>query len=343
MNTFGTIFRITTFGESHGVGIGCVVDGCPAGISLALEEVQQELDLRAPGKRPYTSQRSESDVVTVLSGIYENTTTGAPITFFVQNREKVSSPRSFRPNHADVTYWQKYGHYDPRGGGRASARETLARVAAGVVAKKILSFEGITVTSWLSQVGTAVASRDFEQHSPTPTAMLFAPDSDTEKMFVEQLDLAVRAKDSLGGCVTCKVDHLPPGLGDPVYEKITSKLAHAMMSIPAARGFEIGEGFLAASLRGSQHNDALTVNNENVSHDSNHAGGVLGGITTGMPLLLRVAFKPSSVATSDEAKAQYSRNDPCVAIRAVPVVTAMTACVIADSLLSHRAFIRFSL
>ena len=334
-NSFGTLFRVTTFGESHGEGVGCVIDGCPAGLALSTGDIQSELDRRLPGKTAGTSQRNESDIVEILSGVYQGITTGAPIALWIANKAVDSSSYDesvLRPGHADLTYWQKYGHVDHRGGGRASARETAARVAAGAVAKKILMTAGIVVNAWLSQIGKIVL-----------------PSSHAEVDSVEALvQRLVEEGDSVGGIVSCRVDHVPPGLGDPIYEKLGAKLAFAMLSIPASRGFEIGEGFSAALMSGSEHNDPLCVREGAIESTTNHAGGTLGGISTGMPIFFRVAFKPTSsirkpVATVTKKKKATSHSTPspachdaCVAIRAVPVVEAMAALVIADAWLMYH-------
>ncbi len=337
-NSFGTLFRVTTFGESHGRGIGCVIDGCPAGLLLSVEDIQPDLDKRAPGRVLGTSTRHEHDRVEILSGVYEGRTLGSPVALWIENSDIDSSTydRSMiRPGHADVTYWQKYGHVDHRGGGRASARETAARVAAGAVAKKIARQLNVEVVAWLSQVGEVLLPQ-------TPTA--------ADRAQVEELLKTVEAEgDSIGGVVSCTVLHLPPGLGDPIYEKLGAKLASAMLSIPASCGFEIGCGFSAASMKGSEHTDPLEVHDGVIRSTTNHSGGTLGGISTGMPIFFRVAFKPTSsiqkpcpTVTKDGSPAVYStpntgRHDPCVAVRAAAVIEAMAALVIVDALLMQKA------
>ncbi len=329
-NSFGTLFRITTWGESHGKAIGVVIDGCPAGLPLTEEEVNTELALRAPGNSPYTSPRKEPDRAEILSGLFEGKTTGAPISIIIPNQDADPSKYApikelMRPGHANFTYLEKYGIFDYRGGGRASARETACRVAAGAVAKKFLAQFDITVTAYIHAIG----------------------DATTEAEIIEALENI--NGDSLGGIVGCTVAGLPIGLGDPVYEKLEANLAKGMLSIPATKGFEIGAGFEAARMKGSEHNDGFTTDESgNIVPASNHAGGTLGGISTGLPLNFRVAFKPtSSIAkpqpTVDMAGAPQtfelppgSRHDPCVAIRAVPVVAAMAALTCADALLAAR-------
>lgn len=322
-NSFGQIFRFTTFGESHGPAIGVVIDGCPPGLSLSEEDLAVELERRAPGRQLHTSPRCEPDRPRILSGSFEGVTTGAPIAVCIENVD--ADPSAYeavkdvlRPGSAAYTYLQKYGRFDWRGSGRASARETACRVIAGAIAKKLLREKGIIVRAlW---------------HTTTP------------------VDVVQAEGDSIGGVVECIIEGVPPGLGDPVYEKLPARLAYAMMGLPAARGFEIGEGFAAANMRGSVHNDQFQADGKAISSKTNHAGGVLGGISTGESIKCRVAFKPASsikkeqetVTTSGERVSYtlpvHSRHDPCVAIRAVPVVEAMAACVILDALLLQNSY-----
>jgi chorismate synthase len=337
-NSFGTLFRITTFGESHGEGVGCVIDGCPAGLALSTADIQPELGRRSPGKALGTSLRNEPDEVEILSGVYEGKTTGAPVAMWIANRDVDSSSYDssvLRPGHADLTYWQKYGHVDHRGGGRASARETAARVAAGAVAKKLLQSSGSFVSAWLSHIGDIVL----------PVVPSVADKECVDALLQSIIDNG----DSVGGIVSCCIAHLPPGLGDPIYEKLSAKLAFAMFSIPASRGFEIGEGFSAAAMMGSEHNDSLFIHEGTIQSSTNHAGGTLGGISTGMPVFFRVAFKPTSsirkaMATVTKemtsvvhVTSAVARHDPCVAVRAVCVVEAMAALVVADAWLMQKA------
>jgi chorismate synthase len=357
-NSFGTLFRITTWGESHGAAIGVVIDGCPAGIAVSSHDINSALAKRAPGNSPYTSPRKEPDQAEMLSGIFEGKTTGAPISIIISNHDADSSKYEpikhlLRPGHANFTYTKKYGHYDHRGGGRASARETACRVAAGAVAQKLLDHFAIQVTAYIAAIGNidvAVASikpatiTELAQQSP-----VFCPDHSAEKHMLQALDNSKNSGDSLGGIVAFTVTNMPAGLGDPVYEKLEANLAKAMLSLPASKGFEIGEGFAAARMTGSEHNDAF-VSSEHTPTASNHAGGTLGGISTGMPLNGRVAFKPTSSIKKPQNTVDFqgqeqtfnlpagSRHDPCVAIRAVPVVAAMCQLVIADAiLLNHCA------
>jgi chorismate synthase len=357
-NSFGSLFRVTTWGESHGRAIGAVIDGCPAGLPIAIHDIQQELDLRLPGKNSYTSPRKEEDLVEILSGVFEGVTTGAPISLIIWNKDAQSSSYDkirdlLRPGHATFTYLEKYGIFDHRGGGRSSGRETACRVAAGAIAKKILSFYDIKVFAYLKEIGdismslTDIADVDILkgliQKSP-----LFCPCPQTEKKMIELLQKEKEQGDSLGGIVECQAVGVPAGLGDPVYEKIEASLAKAMLSIPASKGIEFGEGFHAARMKGSHHNDLFFSDEGKVFTKTNHAGGMLGGISTGMPIVLRVAFKPTSsirkeqdtVNREGEKKklelSKDARHDPCLAIRAVPVVEAMIALCLVDALLINK-------
>lgn len=351
-NSFGTIFRITTWGESHGKAIGCVIDGCPACIELSVDEINEALSKRAPGGSALVSPRKESDCVEILSGVFEGKTTGAPISLLIHNHDVDSSKYEpikelFRPGHANYTYLNKYGIFDYRGGGRASARETAARVAAGAIAQKILDRAGITVTSFLQQVGT-VELQDYCQDNLAmlvDESSLFCPDKCTEEKMVAQILQAKETGDSLGGVVACIAQGMPIGLGEPIYDKITARLAYAMLGLPASRGFEIGDGFSASYMLGSEHNDGYEIR-KGVTHlTTNHSGGVLGGITTGEDLFFKVAFKPTSsimkaqkTTTFKNSDAVFSlpagsRHDPCVAVRAVAVVQAMCRLVLADAYL----------
>jgi len=359
-NFFGQLFRITTFGESHGPAIGVVIDGCPAGISLDKEEIDAELLLRQPGSNPYTSPRKEKDEVEILSGLFQGKTTGAPIALVIRNRDADSSKYEpiknlLRPGHANFTYLEKYGIFDYRGGGRSSARETAARVAAGAVAKKFLALFNIELCAFVAEIGgIAIAEPDLSPLSKLSktvrSSALFCPDAQAAQKMMEKIEEAKQEGDSLGGILQCVAANLPTGLGDPVYGKLEALLASAMLSIPATKGFEIGSGFAAARMKGSQHNDAFDVNEHGkITTSTNFAGGTLGGISTGLPLTFRVAFKPTSsimkpqktVTTHGEKKPfqlpEGSRHDPCVAIRAVPILEAMAALVLADALLMNRS------
>lgn len=352
-NSFGKHFRITTWGESHGPAVGVVIDGCPAGLSLSVEDIQEEVDLRRGGQSPYTTPRKESDQVQIYSGIFEGKTTGAPISilFFhddVDSSKYDSMKKLFRPGHANYTYIQKYGIFDDRGGGRASARETVCRVAAGAVAKKLLKKFEIQVYAYIKQIGSVNINNSDQTLEKIKESSIFCPDPQIEKQMIQVLEQTKQEDDSIGGVVGLQVLNVPIGLGDPVYEKLEAQLANAMLSIPASKGFEIGRGFTSSSMKGSQHNDAFTVFREKIQTKTNHAGGTLGGITTGMPLFANIAFKPTSSIQKKQQTIDCekqiqsfklpsgSRHDPCVAIRAVPVVQAMARIVIADALLQNR-------
>ncbi len=358
-NSFGSIFRITTWGESHGPAIGVVIDGCPPNLPLSEEDIQPELDRRSPGKSPYTSPRKEEDQVQILSGTFEGVTTGAPISLIIWNKDvKTCSydpiQNLLRPGHANFTYMTKYGVFDYRGGGRASARETACRVAAGAVAKKILSFFSIEVIAYIKEIGGIGFSDLNTQDLPLlkkaiHTSPILCPDLATETLIINLLEQEKKEGDSLGGIVECQAFGLLVGLGDPVYEKLEAILAKGILSIPASKGIEFGEGFQSARMRGSTHNDCFIKDSTGkIITETNHAGGLLGGISTGMPLVFRAAFKPTSSIKKEqktvtlEGKEDYlnlpsnSRHDPCIAIRAVPVVEAMTALSLVDALLYHK-------
>jgi len=356
-NSFGKLFKITTWGESHGPAIGVVIDGCPAGLELDEHEISAELAWRSPGKNPYTSPRTEMDRASILSGVFEGKTTGAPICILIMNKDVDSSKYEpikdlLRPGHANYTYLEKYGIFDYRGGGRASARETACRVAAGAVAKKFLINSGVKIGAYIKQIGAVEAKlteNNFDEiRALTYQSELFCPDVAATAEMQELIEKAKNAGDSLGGIVEFMAVQVPVGLGDPVYEKLEANLAYAMMSLPATKGFEIGSGFGSVLMQGSEHNDSFTAENGSIKMATNYAGGTLGGISTGMPIVGRVAFKPTSsirktqeTVTLSGEKARFeipagSRHDPCVAIRAVPVVEAMVALVLADAVLLNR-------
>lgn len=357
-NFFGQMFRITTFGESHGPAIGVVIDGCPAGLVLSEEDIQNELALRRPGQNSYTSPRIEKDFPEILSGVFEGKTTGAPIAILIRNQDADSSQYAsiknlYRPGHANFTYLGKYGIFDYRGGGRSSARETAARVAAGAVAKKLLLHYGIECTAFVAEIGgIAVSPPDLSNlqtlREKTYASPIFCPDETAAQKMMEKIAQVKVEKDSLGGILVC-VAHLPSGLGDPIYCKLEALLAFAMLSLPATKGFEIGSGFQASRMKGSEHNDGFDLDEKGCVHTkTNFAGGVLGGISTGSPIFFRVAFKPTSSIQKPQQTvnlqrekatlllSESARHDPCVAIRAVPSVEAMTALVLADALLMNR-------
>jgi chorismate synthase len=357
-NFFGQMFRITTFGESHGPGIGVVIDGCPAGLALTEQDINEQLAFRQPGKNMYTSPRTEGDTAEIFSGVFDGKTTGAPITILIRNKDADSTQYEaikdlYRPGHANFTYLEKYGIFDYRGGGRSSARETAARVAAGAVAKKLLARFNIECTAFVSEIG-GIAIRDPDLsdlkkiREKTYSSPIFCPDEKAAEKIMERISQIKEEKDSLGGILAC-VAHVPIGLGDPVYCKLEAMLAYAMLSLPATKGFEIGSGFQASRMKGSEHNDAFDIDSQGHVHTStNFSGGTLGGISTGSPIFFRVAFKPTSSIKKSQAtvslkgeKATFQlpetgRHDPCVAIRAVPIIEAMTAIVLVDALLMDR-------
>lgn len=363
-NSFGTFFKMTTWGESHGKAIGVVLDGVPPGIPLTEEDIQVDLDRRRPGQTPWTSPRFEPDQAEILSGTFEGMTTGTPISILIRNQNHDSKPyhqvaKLHKPGHASYAYIEKYGIFDYRGGGRASARETACRVAAGAVAKKILAQKEIFIKGFLSEVGPCrLEERYFDSlqdlEERLSKSSIFVPSAQTESAICSYLEGLMREGDSSGGIIEAIAFGMPAGLGDPVYEKLEAKLAHAMLSLPASKGFEIGEGMRAASMRGSDHNDGMFVEESQVAFATNHSGGTLGGISTGQPLQFRVAFKPTSSIRKDQNTVTYdgkeavfslpvgSRHDPCVAIRAVPIVEAMGALVLVDSLLMQKALEEFS-
>ncbi len=346
-NSFGKLLTVTTFGESHGPAIGCVIDGCPPGLALQAQEFAPDLARRATGRSRYTSQRHEADEVEILSGVYTGVTTGTPIALLIRNTDQRSHDyrdleATFRPGHADYTYWQKYGIRDPRGGGRASARETTMRVAAGVVAKKWLAHRhGVRVRGYLAQLGD-ITPRAFDWDAVEANAF-FWPDASQ----VGELEAAINALrkvgDSVGARVNVVADGVPPGWGEPVYGKLDAELAAALMSINAVKGVEIGAGFAAISQRGSQHRDEMHPD----GFASNHAGGILGGISSGQAVTASMVLKPTSsialaghsVNLAGEAVevSTHGRHDPCVGIRATPIAEAMMALVLMDQALRHRA------
>ena len=355
-NTFGHLFRVTTWGESHGPALGCVVDGCPPGIALTAEMIQGFLDKRRPGNGKFVTQRQEPDAVRILSGVFEDErtngqrTTGAPISLMIENTDQRSKDYSeiaqaFRPGHADYPYFAKYGVRDYRGGGRSSARETAARVAAGAVARLVIP--GVTVRAALVQIGPHPINRDNWDWAQTSENPYWSPDAAIIPVWEEHLEKIRKAGSSTGAVVEVEAVGVPAGWGAPLYGKLDAELAAALMSINAAKGVEIGEGFASAALTGEDNADAMRLGPDGEPlFLSNHAGGVLGGISTGQPVVARVAFKPTSSIliprqTLNEAGEEVDlrtkgRHDPCVGIRGVPVVEAMTACVLADAFLRHQ-------
>lgn len=341
-NTFGTIFRLTTFGESHGTAIGGIIDGCPAGLVIDFDAVQHELDRRRPGQSAIVTQRKESDTVQFLSGIFEGKTTGTPIGFIIPNEDQKSADYShikdvYRPSHADYTYDKKYGIRDYRGGGRSSARETACRVVGGAVAKQLLP--DVTINAFVSSVGDIFIDKPYQalDFTKTDTNDVKCPDAATAKRMDEYIKEVRKAGDTVGGTITCVIKGVPAGWGEPVFDKLHAELGKAMLSINAVKGFEYGSGFCGAKMKGSEHNDSF---NEDGSTKSNLSGGIQGGISNGMDIYFRVAFKPVATIMQDqetinsENKAVVisgrGRHDPCVVPRAVPIVEAMAALVLVD-------------
>ena len=348
-NSFGEIFRVTTFGESHGAGVGCIIDGVPPNIPLSEKDIQHDLDRRKPGQSAVTTPRQESYTVEILSGVFEGRTTGTSLALLIRNKDQHSSDYDnikdvFRPGHADYTYLQKFGIRDYRGGGRSSGRESAARVAAGAVAKKILGFEGIRVVAYTLAVGDVVAR--VVDHAVIEQNIVRAPDLRQAEEMVNRINEARELGDSLGGIVETVVLGCPPGLGDPVFDKLEAKISHAVMSIGAVKGIEFGAGFAVAQMRGSQSNDAPMIDKGRLKTKDNLAGGILGGIATGEDICFRIAVKPtSSIARAQVAASKdmslkslevKGRHDPCLCPRMVPVVEAMTAIVLADALLIQK-------
>ncbi len=347
-NTFGRLFKVTTFGESHGPAIGCVIDGCPPGLEIDAEEIQYELRRRATGKSRHTSQRKEKDEVQILSGVFEGLSTGMPIALVIENTDARSKDytdiaETFRPGHADYTYWKKYGFRDYRGGGRSSARETTMRVAAGAIAKKYLLQEfGIEVRGWLAQLGPIRTDRvlDMDVIDNNP---FFSPDPAVVEELEAHMDALRKSGDSCGARISAMARNVPAGLGEPVYGKLDADLAAAMMSINAAKAVEIGAGFQCVDQLGTDHRDEITPE----GFLSNHAGGILGGISSGQDILLSVAFKPTSslripcqsvdIHGNAVEVVTKGRHDPCVGIRATPIVESMLALVLMDHVLRQRA------
>ncbi|MCS6787122.1 MAG: chorismate synthase [Thiobacillaceae bacterium] len=346
-NTIGLHFCVTSFGESHGPAIGCVVDGCPPGLALAEADIQRDLDRRKPGTSRHVTQRRESDRVEILSGVFDGRTTGAPIALLIRNEDQRSKDysdiaRTFRPGHADYTYWQKYGIRDWRGGGRSSARETAVRVAAGAIAKKWLQERyGTVIRGYLAQLGPIRIP--FKDWAAVETNPFFAPDPDSVPELERFMDALRKSGDSIGARVNVVAQQVPVGLGEPVYDRLDADIAHALMSINAVKGVEIGDGFAVVEQRGSQHRDELTPQ----GFLSNHAGGILGGISTGQDIVASIAIKPTSSirlpGRSIDLDGQpvevvtHGRHDPCVGIRATPIAEAMLAIVLMDHALRHRA------
>ncbi|MFS0488975.1 chorismate synthase [Leadbetterella byssophila] len=352
-STYGKIFKISTFGESHGAAIGAVVEGCPAGLDFDLEAIQYQLDRRKPGQSRITTQRKEGDVAEVLSGVFENKTTGTPIGLLIRNEDQRSKDYShiadkFRPSHADFTYTTKYGVRDYRGGGRSSARETAARVAAGALAMQVLKTQGIEIYSYVSQVGNLKLDKTYKEVdlNRIDENAVRCPDPEMAQRMFDYIDEVRKAGDSVGGVITGVIKGVPAGWGEPVFDKLHAELGKAMLSINAVKGFEYGTGFEGASWLGSQHNDIFFKEGDKVRTQTNYSGGIQGGISNGEDIYFRVAFKPTATIMRDQTSINEAgeevvvsgkgRHDPCVLPRAVPIVDAMSALVLVDFMLRAR-------
>lgn len=352
-NSIGRLFKLTTFGESHGKALGAIVEGCPAGLTLDLEKIRLEMQRRKPGQSKITTQRKEEDEIELLSGVFEGKTTGTPIGILIPNEDQKSKDYAhiadqFRPSHADYTYFEKYGHRDYRGGGRSSARETAARVAGGAIAKQLLATLGIHIQAYVSQVGALRLEKPYTELNLdlAEDNIVRCPDPELAARMIEHIDAVRLDRDTIGGMVSCVIKNCPPGLGEPVFDRLHAALGKAMLSINAVKGFEYGSGFEGVSLRGSQHNDAFVQQEGKVHTLTNHSGGIQGGISNGQDIYFRVAFKPVATIMQDQASVNEAgeavivsgkgRHDPCVVPRAVPIVEAMAALVLADYLLLSK-------
>ncbi len=353
-NVLGKIFRISTYGESHGVAVGVIIDGCPAGVKVDLEDIQRELSRRKPGQSSIVTQRKEEDRVELLSGVMEGLSTGTPISLVIYNKDQKSKDYDhikdkFRPSHADFTYQSKYGIRDYRGGGRSSARETVARVASGAIAKEFLRLYGISIHAFVSQVGHLSLERDISDigYNHIENNIVRCPDPELADQMIAFIKEVRKDGDTIGGKITCVIDGVPVGLGEPVFDKLHADLGKGMLSINAVKGFEYGSGFDAITMRGSEHNDIFRKDGDQVKTTSNYSGGVQGGISNGMPITFNVAFKPVATLMKDQESVDKDgqsvvitgkgRHDPCVVPRAVPIVEAMAALTIADHLLRSRS------
>lgn len=353
-NSIGSIFRVTTFGESHGVGVGVVIDGCPAGLIIDSDFISKQLSRRRPGQSAITTSRNEEDHFELLSGIFEGKTTGAPLSFFIKNKDVKSEDYShlqheYRPSHADYTYDVKYGHRDYRGGGRSSARETASRVIAGSVAQLVLNHYGIRISAYVSAVGNIQTSKSYSQLdlSKIESNVVRCPDELVAAQMENYIKEIKAAGDTIGGIISCVIEGMPAGLGEPVFDKLHADLGKAMLSINAAKGFDLGKGFESVGMKGSAHNDVFVNVGDKIKTETNNSGGIQGGISNGENIFFRVAFKP--IATLLQAQKSINdsgeeitlegkgRHDPCVLPRAVPIVEAMAAITIADHLLRNRA------
>jgi chorismate synthase len=352
-NSFGRLFRITTFGESHGKALGAIVEGCPAGLEIDEEQIRLEMQRRKPGQSKITTQRKEEDEIEILSGVFEGKSTGTPIGIVIKNGDQKSKDYShiadkFRPSHADYTYFEKYGIRDYRGGGRSSARETAARVAGGAIAKQFLATKGIQIQAYVSQVGDLALQKPYTSLNLdlAEDNIVRCPDPEIADQMIALIDSVRLERDTIGGVVSCVIKNCPPGLGEPVFDRLHAELGKAMLSINAVKGFEYGSGFEGVKMRGSQHNDAIVNEAGKIHTTSNHSGGIQGGISNGEDIYFRVAFKPVATIMQDQESVNEAgetvtvsgkgRHDPCVVPRAVPIVEAMAALVLADFLLISK-------
>ena len=352
-NSFGKIFKITTYGESHGVGVGVIIDGCPAGVKVDEALIQAEMQRRKPGQSKITTQRKEEDVVEILSGVFDGMTTGTPVALAIRNTNQKSKDYahikdSFRPSHADFTYQEKYGVRDYRGGGRSSARETAARVAAGAIAKMYAQKAGVKVQAYVSQVGSLKLDKSYQEMDldKAEENIVRCPDPQTAEQMIQHIDETRKNRDTIGGIVSCVITGTPVGLGEPVFDKLHAILGQAMLSINAVKGFEYGSGFEGVKMYGLEHNDPFKSEDGKVETTTNHSGGVQGGISNGQDIYFNVAFKPIATIMNDQESIDKDgntivvegkgRHDPCVVPRAVPIVEAMTALTIADFMLRAK-------
>lgn len=352
-SSFGKIFKISTFGESHGLGLGVVVEGCPAGLPINEDFIREEMQRRKPGQSKITTQRKEEDEIQILSGVFDGRSTGTPIGMIIMNTDQKSKDYGhiadkFRPSHADYTYFEKYGIRDYRGGGRSSARETAARVAAGAIAKLFLRHYGIQIHAYVSQVGELRLEKSYQEMDlrKAEDNIVRCPDEAMAEQMIAYIDEVRKSRDTVGGIVTCVAQGVPPGLGEPVFDRLHAELGKAMLSINAVKGFEYGSGFEGVKMRGSQHNDAFYKDGDRIRTKTNHSGGIQGGISNGEDIYFNVAFKPVATIMQDQESLNEvgeevtvsgkGRHDPCVVPRAVPIVEAMAALVLADYLLISR-------
>ena len=352
-NSFGKIFKISTYGESHGKAIGVIIDGCPSGIKIEELDIQKELDRRKPGQSKITTQRKESDSVQILSGVFNGKTTGSPISLFIKNKDQKSSDydhisKAFRPSHADYTYHKKYKNRDHRGGGRSSARETANWVAAGAIAKKILKDIGININAYVSKVGTVEIEKAYTKLDlqNTEINIVRCPDKKYAEKFISIIDQARKNRDTVGGIISCVITGCPVGIGEPIFGKLHAELGKAMLSINAVKGFEYGSGFKGSEMYGSEHNDQFEIKGDKIKTKSNYSGGIQGGISNGEDIYFNVAFKPVSTIMKDQSSVDSENNkvtvkgkgrhDPCVVPRAVPIVESMAANVLVDLYLQSK-------